>query len=75
KERKIKEQLDKEISRNGWGAVVKQVFLPMEKVYKVQNGKKVMSEKVIPVKFTIRKPKLMVAPPDEDDPNQDTNNK
>ena len=45
KERKIKEQLDKEISRNGWGAVVKQVFLPMEKVYKVQKGKKVMREK------------------------------
>ncbi len=41
----------------------------------MQNGKKVMSEKVIPVKFTIRKPKLMVVPPDEDDPNQDTNNK
>jgi len=45
KEKKIKEQLDKEISRNGWGAVVKQVFLPMEKVYKVQKGKKVMREK------------------------------
>jgi TonB family protein len=31
-----------------------------------QNGKKVMSELVIPVKFKIRKPKLTVAPPDED---------
>ena len=40
KERKVKEYLDKEISRGGWGEVVKQVFLPVEKVYKVQNGKK-----------------------------------
>jgi transcriptional antiterminator NusG len=42
KERKVKEYLDKEISRGGWSEVVKQVFLPVEKVYKVQNGKKVM---------------------------------
>ena len=40
KERKVKEYLDKEISRGGWGEVVKQVFLPVEKVYKVANGKK-----------------------------------
>jgi len=45
KEKKIKEYLDKDILRNGWSNVVKQVFLPMEKVYKVQNGKKVMREK------------------------------
>ena len=45
KERKVKEYLDKEVSRGGWGNVVKQVFLPVEKVYKVQNGKKVMREK------------------------------
>jgi transcription termination/antitermination protein NusG len=45
KERKVKEQLDKEISRNGWLNHIKQVFLPMEKVYKVQSGKKVMREK------------------------------
>jgi transcriptional antiterminator NusG len=45
KERKVKEYLDKEISRGGWGEVVKQVFLPVEKVYKVQNGKKVMRER------------------------------
>jgi transcriptional antiterminator NusG len=45
KERKVKEQLDKEVSRNGWTDSIKQVFLPMEKVYKVQNGKKVMREK------------------------------
>ncbi|RFM28692.1 transcription termination/antitermination protein NusG [Deminuibacter soli] len=45
KERKVKEYLDKDISRSGWTEIVKQVFLPMEKVYKVQNGKKVMREK------------------------------
>ena len=45
KERKVKEYLDKEISRGGWSEVVKQVFLPVEKVYKVANGKKVMRER------------------------------
>jgi len=45
KERKVKEYLDKDISRSGWTEVIRQVFLPMEKVYKVQNGKKVMREK------------------------------
>lgn len=45
KERKIKEYLDKDISRNNWNEIIKQVFLPTEKVYKVQNGKKVMRER------------------------------
>jgi transcriptional antiterminator NusG len=45
KERKVKEYLDKEVSRGGWSQFVKQVFLPVEKVYKVQNGKKVMRER------------------------------
>jgi transcriptional antiterminator NusG len=45
KERKIKEYLDKDITRNGWDKVIRQVFLPVEKVYKVQNGKKVMRER------------------------------
>ena len=45
KERKIKEYLDKDIIRNGWSKIVKQVFLPVEKVYKVANGKKVMRER------------------------------
>lgn len=44
KERKVKEYIDKEVSR-GWSEVVRQVFLPVEKVYKVQNGKKVMRER------------------------------
>ena len=45
KEKKIKEYLDKDITRNGWDKIIKQVFLPVEKVYKVQNGKKVMRER------------------------------
>ena len=45
KERKVKEYLDKEVSRGEWDKIVKQVFLPVEKVYKVQNGKKVMRER------------------------------
>lgn len=45
KERKVKEYLDKDIIRSGYAEAIKQVFLPMEKVYKVQNGKKVMREK------------------------------
>lgn len=45
KERKVKEYLDKEVQRGGWSQFVKQVFLPVEKVYKVQNGKKVMRER------------------------------
>jgi transcription termination/antitermination protein NusG len=45
KERKIKEYLDKDIIRNGWTEIIKQIFLPVEKVYKVQSGKKVMRER------------------------------
>lgn len=45
KEKKVKEYLDVEIRRSGWGNVITQVFVPVEKVYKVQAGKKVMREK------------------------------
>ncbi len=45
KERKVKEYLDKDIVRNGWDKIIKQIFLPVEKVYKVVNGKKVMRER------------------------------
>src|SRR6476469_10667376 len=45
KERKIKEYLDKDIVRNGWDKIIKQIFVPVEKVYKVLNGKKVMRER------------------------------
>lgn len=45
KERSVKEYLDKDIQRQTWANRIVQVFLPMDKVYKVQNGKKVMREK------------------------------
>lgn len=45
KERKVKEYLDKDIVRNGWDKYISQIFLPVEKVYKVVNGKKVMRER------------------------------
>ncbi len=45
KERKVKEYLDKDIIRQGWDKYIMQVFLPVEKVYKVVNGKKVMRER------------------------------
>jgi transcriptional antiterminator NusG len=45
KERKIKEYLDKDIIRNGWDKSILQIFLPVEKVYKVVSGKKVMRER------------------------------
>ena len=45
KEKKVKEYLDIEVRRGDWGGIITQVFLPVEKVYKVQAGKKVMREK------------------------------
>lgn len=47
KERKIKEYLDKEIKINGWEKAIVQVLCPLEKVFKVQNGKKVLREKIL----------------------------
>lgn len=45
KERKIKEYLENEIERSGWGDAVKQVMVPTEKVYKIRKGKKVVQER------------------------------
>lgn len=47
KERKVKEHLDKEIKIYGWGNVILQVLCPVEKVFKVVNGKKVLREKTL----------------------------
>lgn len=47
KERKIKEYLDVEIRRSGWGNVISQILCPIEKVFKVVGGKKVMREKIL----------------------------
>jgi transcriptional antiterminator NusG len=47
KERKVKDYLDLEVRRNGWNGVVNQVLCPIEKVFKMQNGKKAMREKIL----------------------------
>ena len=47
KERKIKERIEMEIERSGWGDFITQVLVPTEKVYKIRNGKKVISERNI----------------------------
>lgn len=47
KERKVKEHLDKEVKIYGWGNVILQILCPVEKVFKVVNGKKVLREKTL----------------------------
>jgi transcriptional antiterminator NusG len=47
KERKIKERIELEIQRSGWQDFVTQILVPTEKVYKIRNGKKVISERNI----------------------------
>jgi transcriptional antiterminator NusG len=47
KERKIKERIDLEVLRSGWADFLFQVIVPTEKVYKIRNGKKVISERNI----------------------------
>ncbi len=47
KERKIKERIELEIARSNWKDFVTQVLVPTEKVYKIRNGKKVISERNI----------------------------
>lgn len=44
-ERKLKDYLDLEVKRSGWDTVIKQILVPTEKVYKIQNGKKVIKER------------------------------
>lgn len=47
KEKKVKEYLDKEIQINGWTGAITQVLCPTEKIFKIQNGKKVLREKIL----------------------------
>ena len=47
KEKKIKERIDLEVQRSNWTDSVTQVIVPTEKVYKIRNGKKVISERNI----------------------------
>ncbi len=45
KERKLREYIEKEVKLSGWAEVVRQILVPTEKVYKIQNGKKVIKER------------------------------
>jgi transcription termination/antitermination protein NusG len=47
KEKKLKEYIDKEIKIYGWGNSILQVLCPIEKVFKVVAGKKVLREKTL----------------------------
>lgn len=47
KEKKVKEYLDKEIQINGWTGAITQVLCPTERIFKIQNGKKVLREKIL----------------------------
>lgn len=47
KEKKVKEYLDKEVKINGWSQAIFQVLCPIEKVFKVVGGKKVLREKIL----------------------------
>ena len=47
KEKQIKERIEKEIDRNGWGDHVTKIVVPTEKVYKIRGGKKVISDRNI----------------------------
>lgn len=45
KEKQCKEQIDAEINNNNINELVKQVVIPMEKIFHVRNGKKVATER------------------------------
>jgi transcription termination/antitermination protein NusG len=47
KERKVKEYIDKETKINHWENSIVQVLCPVEKVFKIINGKKVLREKTL----------------------------
>lgn len=47
KERKVKEYIDREVKISNWTKSVVQVLCPIEKVFKVVNGKKVLREKTL----------------------------
>ena len=47
KEKKVKEHLDKEVKLSGWSNAIIQILCPIEKVFKVLAGKKVLREKIL----------------------------
>jgi transcriptional antiterminator NusG len=46
-ENKIKGYIDLEIMRSKWENIITNVMVPVEKVYKIKNGKKVIKEKTL----------------------------
>ena len=47
KEKKVKEYLDKEVKISNWTNAIMQVLCPVEKIFKVVTGKKVLREKIL----------------------------
>jgi transcription termination/antitermination protein NusG len=47
KERSVKERIDKEINAENWNEYIPNVVVPTEKIYKIRNGKKVITERNI----------------------------
>jgi transcriptional antiterminator NusG len=45
KERKLHEVIERLVKQSGWTDTITRVLVPMEKVYKIRNGKKVIQEK------------------------------
>lgn len=45
KEKKVKEQMELEIDRNGLKDFVSQILIPTEKVFQIRNGKKISKER------------------------------
>jgi transcription termination/antitermination protein NusG len=45
KEKKVRDQIELEISRLGYSDLVPQVLIPTEKIYQIRNGKKVSKER------------------------------
>jgi transcriptional antiterminator NusG len=46
-ENKIKNYIELETMRSNWQDIILNVFVPTEKVYKIRNGKKVITEKTL----------------------------
>ncbi len=46
-ENKIKNYIELEAMRSNWQDIILNVFVPTEKVYKIRNGKKVITEKTL----------------------------
>lgn len=44
-ERKLRDYIENDVKRSKWDSVIKQILVPTEKVYKIQNGKKVIKER------------------------------